>query len=330
MKKIFDIKTVSSARGITPRAIRYSLALFLIANIITGCKDKSDDIVEEPPVEVVDTDITALVKKIQAGSTVIREFKSDTFTQIADGVSQTQVSYIDKTNLPVKMFILEVDLKNAKLGVQALLPYNDYLNGLQTVTEMCRDNQKAGKTIIAAVNGDFFSAAGAPEGYFYIDGVALKTARLTTSKAYFAVMKDKTPVIGGLDPVNNTEVPGVVLGNIQQAVSGRQWLVKDGALAPFTDFSVTARTAIGYTAANVVYAIVVDGAQDDYSNGISIDEMGRVMQALGTTRAMNLSGGVNSTLAVKSSGENKWIMQNQQPKKAEALVANGIGFVINE
>lgn len=332
MKKIVTKTSFLPEREVIHKMLRSFLIILLISLELTSCK--KDDPLEEattPPVEVVDTDIAPLTQKLMTGTQIITKFKSDSFTQIADGVSQTQISFSNKLGFPVKMFILEVDLKNPKLGVQALMPYNDYLNALQTLSEMCKDNQKPGKAIIAAVNGDFFSTAGLPDGWFYIDGVGLRTARAAASKCYFAVLKDKTPIIGGVDPVTNVEVPGIVLANIQHAVSGRQWLVRNGVLSPTAvDVAITARSAIGYTAANVVYAIVVDGNQPDYSVGLGTDDVGRMMVALGTTRAINLSGGTSSTLVVKTAGQNNWMMQNLQPKKLEYLVANGIGFVINE
>lgn len=332
MKKIFIRTLFFIERGAELKILQYLMIILLVTQVLSSCK-KNDTAQEETvtPEEVVDTDLTALTQKLQTNTQVIATFKSDSFKQVADGVSQTQISFLNKLGLPVNMFILEVDLRNAKLGVQALLPYNDYLNAQQTLSEMCRDNQKNGKKIVAAINGDFFNAAGAPEGWFYIDGFALKTTRTSASKSYFGVLKDKSPLIGGVDPVKNTEVPGVVLANIQQAVGGRQWLVKDALLSPTaTDVAISARTAIGYTSTNVVYAIVVDGGQEDYSVGMGIDDLGRIMIGLGATRAINLGGGQGSTMVVKSQDQNNWIMQNQQPKKLEYTVANGIGFVISE
>lgn len=320
-------KPVIAGRYILLQLSLHGMILLIMLTTFSGCKkeDSDDEVVVTPP-EVVDTDITDLTKKLMTITGLIKEFKTDTLTPLADGLALTRLSYVGQADLPVTMFILEADLKNPKLTMQALLPYNDRLNGLQRLSEMCRDNQKPSSRIMAAINGDFYSTTGLPDGYFYIDGFPLKTARTTTSKTYFALLKDKTPVIGGLDPITGAEVPGITLADVQQAIGGRQWLVKEGRVISSTDVTLSAKTALGYTSSNVVYAVVVDGAQDEYSIGLTLDDMGKIMQTLGTTRAINLSGGTSSTIVSGSSDQ--WTVKNHHPKNLEATIANGWGFVV--
>lgn len=321
---------VKAGRNILLRMSMYCMVLMVLLMALSSCKEDSDEeeIVVTPPEEVVDNDITDITKKLMAGTGLIKKFKTDTLTNLADGLSLTKLSYTDQTDMAVSMFILEADLKNPKLTMQALLPYNDYLNGLQRLSEMCRDNQKSATKIMAAINGDFYSTAGLPDGYFYIDGIGLRTARTTASKAYFALLKDKTPVIGGLDPLTGTEVPGITLTNIQHAIGGRQWLVKDAQVVPSTDVSSSAKTALGYTSSNIVYAVVVDGDQEEYSMGMGLGDLSKVMLTLGTVRAINLSGGTSSTMVVGSGSSDMWSVKNHHPKNFEATVANGWGFVV--
>lgn len=329
MKKIFT-DPVRTGKNICLRIPMCFMILLVFVTALEGCKGDSDEeeIIVTPPEEVVDNDVTDLTKKLIAGTGLIKKFKTDTLTPIAAGLSLTKLSYLDQTDMPVSMFILEADLKNPKLTMQALLPYNDYLNGLQRLSEMCRDNQKPLTKIMAAINGDFYNTAGLPDGYFYIEGFGLRTTRTTTSRSYFALMKDKTPVIGGLDPLTGTEVPGISLANIQHAIGGRQWLVKDAQLVPTIDFVLSARTALGYTSDNIVYAVVVDGGQEEYSIGIGLGDLSKIMLTLGTTRAINLSGGTSSTMAVGSNTSNEWTVKNHHPKNLEATIANGWGFVV--
>lgn len=322
-------KPVRAGRYILSQVSPYCMALLVMMASFSGCKDDAEDDVEVvTPLEVVDTDITDLTQKLISGTGLVKKFKSDTLTRIADGLALTKLSYVGQADLPVTMFILEADLKNPKLTMQALLPYNDYLNGLQRLSEMCKDNQKPSSKIMAAINGDVYSTTGLPDGYFYIDGFGLKTTRTTTSSSYFALLKDKTPVIGGLDPITRAEVPGITLTNIQHAIGGRQWLVKEGQTISSTDATLTARTALGYTASNVVYAVVVDGGQEEYSIGLNLNDFAKIMQTLGTTRAINLSGGLSSTMVAGSSSSDQWTMKNYHPKKLESTIANGWGFVV--
>lgn len=309
---------------------RFFIFIIAACSMWLGCKDDDDPVVEtEKPVEVIDTDTTSLARLVMSAN-VFGIFKSDTSINIAEGVDETSMTFLNKAGLPVKLFILSADMKKPKLSLLAMSPYNEYLYGTQKLTEMCRDNQKSGQKIVAAINGDFFTtSSGKPEGYFYKNGVAIVTTRTTASKSFFAYNKDRSIVIGGKDPATGAEVPGITLTNIAQAVSGRQWLVKDFALAAFDDFTVSARTVIGYTADNVIYSIVVDNGDEDYSNGCGLEELRQVMLKLGVARAITLNGGVYSSMVAKSKSEDKWMLQNN-PGKTEPLVANGLAFVVNE
>lgn len=58
------------------------------------------------------------------------------------------------------------------------------------------------------------------------------------------------------------------------------------------------RSAIGYTAANEVLLVVVNGRQPDLSMGITLLELAQLMVELGAVEALNLDGGGSSCLVV--------------------------------
>lgn len=316
MNKIFNFK-------------KTALLLAMLV-ILVSCKksSKSAPEAEVPEEEVVDNTIEPLTKKIMDNTSVIGTFMSDETISVGTGIKRTRISYKRKDKLPVKMFVLEVDMNTPKLELQGLAPYNDWIPSMQKLTEMCRDNEIAGTNIIAAINGDVYNTTtGVPGSLFYINNRPYINT-VTVGRTYIAALNDGTITIGGKD-TKGVERP-VDKALIKNAVGGNQWLVDNGVKATLTDVTIIARTAFGYTAGKIVYAIVVDGSQPDYSNGVTLNDLRDVMSALGVKDAINLDGGSSSTLVVKDLGKGVWNVQNK-PALAfnnERIIGNGLGFVL--
>lgn len=280
------------------------------------------------PSAVIDNDLTEITKTIQGGSIVIDKFISDETRAVSDGVTQTQIVFNRKDGLPVKIFILRADMNNPKLSLQAMAAYNDLIWGVQRVSEMARDNQMANTDIVAAINGDVFNAStGEPTTVFYVNGTARKSitnATLTSSgKVFLAFYKDRSLKIGGKDRTN--ALRPIDYAQVAQAVGGNNWLVDNGVKAITTDVTLDARTAIGYTNGKIVYALVVDGRKAKYSNGLSLNDTRDILFSLGVVDAINLDGGLSSTLAIKNLGTNTWSLINSPV--SERMVGNGLAFV---
>lgn len=310
----------------------YTLIFALTGALLAGCsKDKEIQEPEVlPPVAVVDNNKSPLTQKIINSSNLIKTFISDTTVNQAGGISVTLLTFKRADDLPVSMAILEVDMKNPKMEIQSLSPYNDLLYGLQPVMDMARDNEKAGSKIIAAINGDTFnSSSGEPTGVYYLNGIGLKTTIPTAGGTFFSIYSDKSIVIGGKDaagvlrPIDNTK--------IKYAIGSRQWLVDKGVKVNNTDGAFDARTAIGYTADKVVYAVIADGGQVNFSNGLSLANLSDVMVAFGVRDAVNLDGGISSTAVIRdSSGAAKWNLLNRPTSLNGRNVANSLAFVLKD
>ncbi|MCL5105203.1 MAG: phosphodiester glycosidase family protein [Armatimonadetes bacterium] len=94
---------------------------------------------------------------------------------------------------------------------------------------------------------------------------------------------------------------------IQQAVGGGPWLVKDGkefidtpdeSFPPAFATTLHSRTAVGVTADNKLLMVTVDGRQP-ISAGMDLAGMSFLMKKLGAVNAINLDGGGSSTMSVK-------------------------------
>ncbi len=91
-----------------------------------------------------------------------------------------------------------------------------------------------------------------------------------------------------------------------QAVAGAPVFVVDGQVAMWDavtlDSSAEPRSAVAVSAdGHTLWLIVVDGRQNDYSEGLTLAELGQVVVALGGYSALNLDGGGSSTLV-----HNQW------------------------
>ena len=238
---------------------------------------------------------TELGQKIIAGSDgYVGQYFSDSTYTLAPGVQALEMKILSSTGLAVKMFVLEVDLKEAHLTMKASSPNEEgKLKTKQQMTLQALAYDKSGSRVLAAVNGDFFAKDGTPPGIYYRNGTCLKGTMTDNVCTFFAITKNKRAIIGSYDEYDSYKE------NIQEAVGGRVRLMTNGNVLPQTVTALEPRTAIGVTDDNVVYILVADGRNFWYSNGMRYAEMGAVMKALGAKNAINLDGGGSSTFIIR-------------------------------
>lgn len=238
---------------------------------------------------------TELGQKIIAGSDgYVGQYFSDSTYTLAPGVQALEMKILSSTGLAVKMFVLEVDLKEAHLTMKASSPNEEgKLKTKQQMTLQALAYDKSGSRVLAAVNGDFFAKDGTPQGIYYRNGTCLKGTMTDNVCTFFAITKNKRAIIGSYDEYDSYKE------NIQEAVGGRVRLMTNGNVLPQTVTALEPRTAIGVTDDNVVYILVADGRNFWYSNRMRYAEMGAVMKALGAKNAINLDGGGSSTFIIR-------------------------------
>ena len=269
----------------------YDSALLLLGCLLwTACNNDED-------LTVFSTEgaKTELGQKIIAGSDgYVGQYFSDSTYTLAPGVQALEMKILSSTGLAVKMFVLEVDLKEAHLTMKASSPNEEgKLKTKQQMTLQALAYDKSGSRVLAAVNGDFFAKDGTPQGIYYRNGTCLKGTMTDNVCTFFAITKNKRAIIGSYDEYDSYKE------NIQEAVGGRVRLMTNGNVLPQTVTALEPRTAIGVTDDNVVYILVADGRNFWYSNGMRYAEMGAVMKALGAKNAINLDGGGSSTFIIR-------------------------------
>lgn len=81
------------------------------------------------------------------------------------------------------------------------------------------------------------------------------------------------------------------------------------------------RTAVGVTAQGKVLLVVVDGRQEDWSAGLTLEELSYLMIELGSVRAVALDGGGSSEIWVKGQ------ILNKPSDKKERPLGNGLMII---
>ena len=187
---------------------------------------------------------------------------------------------------------------------------------------------------IAAVNGSFFDTKkGGSVVFFQKDGAVLTmgndSPRAYRDNAGFAINER------GTVSIIRKPVDGWKQHN------GFSTILSSGPLLVFDESLVIQvqekfntnrhpRTAVGLTKKNHLIAVVVDGRSPE-AHGMTTEELGKVMQALGCTVALNLDGGGSSTAWVRDQPFKGVVNYPSDNKKfdheGERAVANCIVFV---
>lgn len=246
------------------------------------------------PVKIQSPVTQAILDSTQLIAQVFR----DTIFQVTDGVQETDIQYLSMKGYAMRAFILRVDLKNPKLELEGVLPYGETeLSSLmQPLPEMASYVDSPGHRVVGAVNADFFDRSTAvPRGILIIDGNILKTSWYSARSATFiGVFKDGRPFIGTRADFDSLKT------QFQYALGSGPLLLDKHQPQPQTDLTTEPRTAAGLTDNGVMYFVVVDGRDFYWSNGMTLPEMGEILRACGSDRAVNLDGGGSSTFMIRS------------------------------
>jgi hypothetical protein len=185
--------------------------------------------------------------------------------------------------------------------------------GRATVTDLTRIH---GGTVLAAVNGDFFTPEGMPLGPEVASG-ARRTGRARPALAARGGVA--VPWIGTTGVSRErVEATGWPLGGggpgSAQVVGGFPELLDDGARVgdllveanPSFAASRHPRTAVAVSRDEPrLWLVVVDGRQGDYSTGMTLPELADLLEALGAEEALNLDGGGSSVMVVRGRAVNR-------------------------
>jgi exopolysaccharide biosynthesis protein len=287
-------------------------ALLLLFFAATSCEKDSQ---AQVPHVVIKSPLT---QRIADGTDLIAQVFSDTIFQVSEGIRETDVHYLSKTGYAMHMFILEVDLTNPKMKVEAATPYHVDAYAMQTVPDMAKYLEPAEGRVLAGVNADFFNTStGEPRGILVRNGKVLKTTWANARSATFmGVRKNGQLFIG------DREDFAAMKDDFEDALGGGPMLVKDNVILTQTDLSVEPRTGVGMSTDGKLYFIVVDGRSFYYSNGVTITDLGRMLKACGASKAINVDGGGSSTFMIKHPLAEVWQVRNRPSDGTNRAVGN--------
>lgn len=271
----------------------------------------------------------------------IKSVTSDSYTVLTDGVGCFEMKCTlmdgfggDSEAKKRSVFLFEVDM--TKATVLATLPNDDNakLKTVQKMTEQITalQNKRTNLNVWGGTNGDFFhgdDGTNSLQGVMWRGGTCLNSTFETTVNTVFAVFKDgSAKCMGQSEYASRTS-------DIQEAIGGRQVLVRSGGVMSFNDTSQEPRTAVGTSAdGKTVWMLVVDGRDELYSTGsfsVSYEVMARLMKAAGAADAINLDGGGSSSFVVRGSG-GTFSLHNKPSNsgRLERKVANGLAIVTSK
>lgn len=245
--------------------------------------------------------------------------------KIAPGITETQlVSNTKQGDMQQIDYLMEVDMSE-KSSIKVVASYgSDYDTSsweLATMAEQIegyeaymKKNGIKNEEVVAAVNADFFNmGTGEPMGALVMNGKIIKKP----TDVYFCITKD------GKADLREADEP---LDDVEQAVGGKLWLVKDGKVQPMTDHVRMTREAIGLKADGSIVTFTTHGISDK-SAGRSTDELAAMMAAAGCVDAIQIDGGGSATYMAKYEGTDKIEVRNNPSDGKLRAVSSGLLFI---
>jgi len=142
-----------------------------------------------------------------------------------------------------------------------------------------------------------------------------------------------SPMVGLIPGELVTLTTAITAGweSIQQAVGGREWIVRDGSVSisprPASADEIHPRSAIGVTADGNLVLATVDGRETGVSLGVRLPELAELMLSRGAVTAINLDGGGSSALVIRRAGATNLALVTKPSDGSERLVTNSIQVI---
>jgi len=210
----------------------------------------------------------------------------------------------------VEIHCLKIDLRNRSYEVVAIAsPDPDGDGAAEATLQMPLELAAAGKAL-AAVNANLFKPlAGSDGSRIYGQwkiGQAVEIESWVVADGRLRGALDYGYFNFWIDPEGGGHIDRLRQGApALQAVSGGEALVLDGqAREPGPGASATPQpaTALGLDRdGRWLWLVVVDGRRPDYSEGMTVPELGELMAGLGCWRAMTMDGGASSVMLASRS-----------------------------
>lgn len=235
-------------------------------------------------------------------------------SSLAPGVTYEKHYATTADGKQIVYYTATADLSNENVTVYANYNKNDPTQGWAMSRVMDQANAAQSKygnpeseqyienyQVVAAINADGYDMkTGEPGGLLVMNGIE---HHAPNSAGFFGITKEGKAVIGTTAEYNST-----YKGQLRDAVGAfGVTLVKEGKIniAQTPDYynDRASRTAIGITKTGKVVFMVLDGRQEPFSCGGSMQEIAQIMLEAGCYNAINLDGGGSTTFVTKPEGK---------------------------
>lgn len=265
--------------------------------------------------------------------------KSDT-RKVCTGISYAEFSL--KSPRLIRAAAVRVDLQAAKFRFKITprdkdwgKPMPDYPKGIiRTRRITCRkfmeDAVRNGENMVVSVNGSPWGPFHAPWTFKYAGNQGLMVANgvmvaeIRKGRPSFVIYKN-----GNME--FKLFAPGDDISNIEHAISGFGFVLRDGKLTPKDSPRAKLAPRTGYGLSKdkrYLYIVAIDGRQSNYSMGASTYEVGQFLQHLGAYSGLNMDGGGSTTLIVRK--KNKLRKLNSHAFGAERAVGGAMGIILDK
>ena len=260
--------------------------------------------------------------------------------QLMSGVTESTVYVTDSKNENIRVHLMRINKgANISLKVSTANYYksgstkstrtaawsanNKSIWGFRNVAGQIKNyeasSDKAG-SVVAGINGDFYMLPrednGMTIGNLVMEGNAVRKA---TNEPYFAVLKD------GSYAMRDGSVP---TDDVEEAISGFDWLLKDGKIMDKDGGEIYPSIAIGLTYDGTVVMACIP-AKSMTSKGTTLYNMDKLLQQQGCKDAIMLDGGGSASFLTKRSGDKAPVYRNDPFGSIPRAVSSAIMVVKN-
>jgi hypothetical protein len=228
---------------------------------------------------------------------LIRPPRIDSTVELFPGVLYVRQARAEPRSLMIH--VVEIDLRVP--GIDFLVTPGDRSKGLEIPARTAsKFLQEFGAQI--AINGSFFvpfRVGSTLWDYYPHSGEPVDVTGLAISNGIVYSEYEGSPVLCITEERVDISQLDCPEGTVH-ALAGSQILVADGeSVVQRGAGGLGPRTAVAVDEeGRTLWLIVVDGRQDGYSEGVTLEELAGIAVELGVDRALNLDGGGSSTLVV--------------------------------
>lgn len=206
-----------------------------------------------------------------------------------------------------RIHVLDVTLNESNtLGI-GLSASNEPSTFRNTVT-LCNENDA-----VAGINAGYFEAGGADKDpYIRINGTTMQAGHTSGVSVHFAnaallIHNNVASVrrLGTSGSTLNQVAAAIPVAEAENIIVCGPMLIIDGVIdivSPTNSHNTSsvARTGLGVAADGRVIMVTVD--HNNGANGVTTEQLAKILQALGAVNAMNFDGGGSTTMFVKDHG----------------------------